>query len=99
MADLYLRFKLRIELKDNEIHACVYALVISYQKQNKELMLFAAVSGAPACCITPKGDVNFSSRPLQKCLFDISGMLQIQFILPLTTASAVVLNEHRRFLF
>jgi len=99
MADFHLRFKLRIELSDNEIQSCVYALVISYRKQNKELMLFAAVSGAPACCITPKGDVNFISRPSQKCLSDNYGMLQIQYILPLTAASAVVLNEHGRFLF
>jgi len=32
MADLYLRFKLRIEVSDNEIQTCVYALVISYRK-------------------------------------------------------------------
>jgi len=30
MADVYLRFKLRIEVSDNEIHTCLYALVISY---------------------------------------------------------------------
>jgi len=40
-------------------------------------MLFEAVSGAPACHVTPKGDVNFISRPSQKCLSDNSGMLQI----------------------
>ena len=48
-------------------------------------MLFAAVSGAPACCITPEGDN--------------SGMMQIQYILPLTAASIVALNEQRRLLF
>jgi len=63
------------------------------------LLLFAAVSAAPACCITLKGDVDFISRPSQKMLSDDSGMLQIQYILPLTAASAVALNEHRRFLF
>jgi len=62
-------------------------------------VLFEVVSGAPACYVTPKGDVNLLSRPSQKCLSDNSGMLQIQYILPLTAASAVVLNEHRRFLF
>ena len=62
-------------------------------------MLFEAVSGAPACYVTPKGDVKFISRPSQKCLSDNSSMLQIQYILPLTAASAVALNEHRRFLF
>jgi len=39
------------------------------------------------------------SRPLQKFLSDNSGMLQILYILPLTAASVVALNEHRRFLF
>jgi len=62
-------------------------------------MLFAVVSGAPACCITLEGDVNFISRPSQKCLSDNSGMLRIQYILPLTAASTVALNEHGRFLF
>jgi len=62
-------------------------------------MRFEAVSGAPACYVTPKGEANLISRPSQKCLSDNSGMLQIQYILPLTAASAVALNEHRRFLY
>ena len=62
-------------------------------------MLFEAVSGAPACYITPKGDVNFISRPSQKCFSDNSSILQIQYTLPLIAASSVTLNEHRRFLF
>jgi len=32
MADLYLRFKLRVEVGDNEIQTCVYALVITNRK-------------------------------------------------------------------
>jgi len=40
-------------------------------------MLFAVVSGAPVCYIPPNGDVNFISRPSQKILCDISGVLQI----------------------
>jgi len=31
-------------------------------------MLFAGVSGAPACCMSPNGDVNFISIPSQKFL-------------------------------
>jgi len=45
-------------------------------------MLFEAVSGAPACRVTPKGDVNFISRTSQKRLSDNSGLLQVQYILP-----------------
>ena len=82
MADLYLRFKLRTEVSGNEIQTCVYALVISYRKSNEELMLFEAVSGPPACYVTPKGDVNLISRTSQKRLSDNSGMLQVQYILP-----------------
>jgi len=40
-------------------------------------MLFAAVSGAPACCIPPNGDLSFISRPSEKFLSDNSGVLQI----------------------
>jgi len=32
MAELYLRFKLRVEVGDNEIQTCIYALVITNQK-------------------------------------------------------------------
>jgi len=32
MVGLYLRFKLRLEVSNNEIQTCVYALVISYRK-------------------------------------------------------------------
>jgi len=32
MADLYLRFKLRVEVCDSEIQTCVYALVITNRK-------------------------------------------------------------------
>jgi len=60
-------------------------------------MLFEAVSGTPVCYVTPKGDVNLISKPSQKCPSDNSGMLQMQYILHLTGASAVALNEHRRF--
>jgi len=63
-------------------------------------MLFAAVSGAPACCIPPCGDenANFITRPSQKLLFDMSGVPQILYNLPLFVGSAAALNEHRWFL-
>jgi len=32
MADLCLKFKLRVEVGDNEIHNCIYALVITNRK-------------------------------------------------------------------
>jgi len=32
MAELYLRFKLRVEVGNNEIQTCIYALVITNQK-------------------------------------------------------------------
>jgi len=32
MTDLYLRFNVRIEVSDNEIQTCVYALVITNRK-------------------------------------------------------------------
>ena len=32
MADLYLRFKLRVEVGGNEIQTCIYALVITNRK-------------------------------------------------------------------
>jgi len=37
MAYIYLRFKLRVEVQvgDNEIQTCIYALVITNQKKNK----------------------------------------------------------------
>jgi len=36
MADLYLRFKLRVEVGDKEIQRFIYALVITNRKLNKE---------------------------------------------------------------
>jgi len=36
MADLYLRWKLRVEVDDNEIQTCICALVIANRKLNKE---------------------------------------------------------------
>jgi len=44
MADLYLRFKLRIEVSDNEIQTCVHALVISYRKWNEPWLRSNSVS-------------------------------------------------------
>jgi len=76
MAGLYLRFKLRVEVGDNEIQTCIPAC--NHQSKVKQgVTLFAAVSDAPACCIPPNGDVDFISRPSQKYLSDNSGMLQI----------------------
>jgi len=41
-------------------------------------MLFAAISGAPACCIPPNGDANFISSPSQEFLSaNPAGVLQI----------------------
>jgi len=83
MADLHLRFKLRVEVGDNEIQTYIYVLVITNRKWRQGVTLFVAASGAPACCIpAPNGDVSFISRPSQKFLFDISGVLQILFNLP-----------------
>jgi len=36
MADLYLRFKVRVENGDNWVPTCLYTLVITNRKQNKE---------------------------------------------------------------
>jgi len=35
-AELYLRFMLRVEVGDNEIQTCIYALVITNRKLNKD---------------------------------------------------------------
>jgi len=55
-------------------------------------MLSAAVSGVPACCIPPKGDVKLFSTPSQKFLSDNSGVLQILYNLLLSAVSAEALN-------
>jgi len=63
----------------------------SLTESKQGVTLFAAVSGALACCIPSDGDANFYSRPLQKLFAENSGMLKMLYILPLTAASAVVL--------
>jgi len=36
MADLHLRFKVRVEVGYNKMQTCMYALVITNRNQNKE---------------------------------------------------------------
>jgi len=90
---LYLSFKLRVEVDENEIQTCIYALVITDRKLKQGVTLFTAVSGAPASWIPPNGDVNFISRPSQKFLCDNFGLLQILYNSPLFAASAVALKQ------
>jgi len=56
MPDLYLNFKLRVEVGDNEIQTCICALVIT-KKMKHGVTLFAAVSGVPASRNPRNGDV------------------------------------------
>jgi len=55
-------------------------------------MLFAAVSGAAACCIPLNGDVSFISRPLQNKTYSLITLACYKYNYP---ASAVALNQHR----
>ena len=64
-------------------------LVITKRKQKQGLTLFAAASDARACSIPLIDDVKFISRPPQKFLSDISGLLQLLYNLRLSAASVV----------
>ena len=80
MAGLYLRLMPRVEVGDNEIQTCIYALVITNWKVNRGLTLFAAVSSSPACCIPPNGDASFIASTLQKFLSNNSMNMAVLYI-------------------
>jgi len=80
MAGLYLRLMSRVEVGDNEIQTCIYALVITNWKVKRGSTLFAAVSGSPACCIPPNGDASFIASPLQKFLSNNSMNMAVIYI-------------------
>jgi len=98
MAYIFRRFKLRVEVSDNEIRSCIWPLVIAITESKTRSNTFLSFSDAQACWIWPNGDVNVSS-PSQNFLFDNSGVPQILRILPLSAASAAALNVNRIFLF
>jgi len=75
---LTLKLKMRVNVRDNEIQTCIYALVITESKTK---------SNAFRSCFWR---TSFSDK---------AGKLQIPYILPLTAASVVALNEHRICLF
>jgi len=91
--------QLFVDVSENEIQTCISALVITNRKKKQEIFLFAAISAASICCIPHNGGANFISRPSQKFLSDISGMLQILYNLPLSAASAVTLRTPQIFVF
>jgi len=65
----------------------------------QEITLFAAVSGASTSCIPHNGGAHFISRPSQKLLSDISGVLQIVYNFPLSAALAAALRTSQIFVF
>jgi len=60
-------------------HQIAPMLVITNRKKNQGVTLFAGVSGLPACCMSPTGDVNFVSIPSQNFRSVNPTVLQIQY--------------------
>jgi len=49
MADIFLRFKLRVEVNDKEVGSCIQSFQ-SLTKVKQEVTLFPALSDAPVSC-------------------------------------------------
>jgi len=74
-------------------------LDLTFSWNSQEMTLFAAVSGAPTCCIPHNGGAHFISRPSQNLLYNISGVLQIVYNFPLSAALAAALRMSQIFVF
>ena len=95
MTDLQLKFNLRVEVGDNEIDSCIYALVITNRLWKQAVTLFSSCFWRTSLWWWCKHHV----KTIAKIHSDISGVLQMLCNLPLSTALAVAWNEPHRFLF
>jgi len=95
MTDLQLKFNLRVEVGDNEIHSCIYALVITNRLWKQAVTLFSSCFWRTSLWWWCKHHV----KTIAKIHSDISGVLRMLCYLHLYVVSTVALNEHHRCLF